>query len=151
MPGVQVGQEAPDFTLKDDTDTDWKLSDQRGQKVVLMFFPFAFSPVCQTEMCDVRDLRDDFAGSNAKVVGISRDSIWSLKTWKEQQGLNQTFLSDLTGDVARAYDAWNEDLARADRVTVIVDESGKVIYTTRTAHGGIARDHQEALAAVRGG
>ena len=146
---ITVGQQAPDFTLRDSDRQEVKLSDLRGQPVMIAFYPAAFSPVCSGEMCTIRDEWAGFEQAGAKVLAISRDGVWSLKAWKEQQGFKHTLLSDPKGEVARLYGAWNEDLALAERVTVVVDPEGKVTYVTRSPSIPTPRDQMEALEAVK--
>jgi peroxiredoxin len=146
---IKVGQDAPDFTLRDEERNEVKLSGLRGQPVMIMFYPAAFSPVCSGEMCTIRDEWAGFDGAGAKVLAISRDGVWSLKAWKEQQGFKNTLLSDPKGDVARLYGAWNEQAGIAERLTVVVDPQGKVTYVTRSASIPTPRDQMEALAAVK--
>jgi mycoredoxin-dependent peroxiredoxin len=90
---IKVGQQAPDFTLRDSDRQEVKLSDLRGQPVMIAFYPAAFSPVCEGEMCTIRDEWAGFAQAGAKVLAISRDGVWSLKAWKEQKGFQHTLLS----------------------------------------------------------
>jgi peroxiredoxin len=144
---IQVGQEAPDFTLRDEANQEVKLSDLRGQTVVLMFYPFDFSPVCQGEFCEVRDMWSDWEGTGATVFGISRDSVWAHKAWKEQQAFKHRLLADMNGDVARQYGAWN-DRGFANRRTVVIDKEGKVTSLDQTENPGVARDQKEVLAAA---
>ena len=144
----QVGEEAPDFTLRDETNQPVKLSDLRGQTVVLVFFPLAFSPICEGEMCEIRDIWSEFEGTGATVFGISRDSTWALKAWKEQKGLKNRFLSDMLGEVARTYGAWNEQRGIAERLTVIIDKDGKIAWTDRTENAGVARNQRSAVEAL---
>lgn len=145
---LQVGQEAPDFTLKDEQNQDVKLSELRGQAVVLEFFPLAFSPICEGEMCSIRDNWSEWEGTGATVFGVSRDSVWSLKAWKEQKGLKNRFLADMNGQVARQYGAWLEERGIAKRVTVVIDKTGKVSYSSETENPGVARNQQEIIAAA---
>ena len=146
---IQVGQEAPDFTLRDSDRQEVKLSDLRGQPVMVMFYPFAFSGVCEGEMCSIRDNWTEFEPTGAKVLAISRDSTHALRAWKEHAGLKHTLLSDANGAVAKEYGAWNEALTAAERLTVVIDKDGKVTYTTRSANLGTPRDQMEALAAIK--
>ncbi|MGI8554723.1 MAG: redoxin domain-containing protein [Dehalococcoidia bacterium] len=146
---IKVGQKAPDFTLNDESGTKVTLSALHGKPVLILFFPLAFSPVCEGEMCTIRDAWDDFAQAGATVLGISRDSTFALKAWKEQQGLKNAFLADMKGEVARRYGAWNEERGLAERLSVVVDKDGKVTYVTRSAGIPIARDQSEAIKAVR--
>jgi peroxiredoxin len=145
---VQVGQEAPDFTLRDEQNQPVTLSDLRGQTVVLMFYPHDFSPVCEGEFCSVRDMWSDWEGSGATVFGISRDSVWAHKAWKEQKSFKHRLLSDMNGDVARTYGAWNER-GFANRRTIVIDKSGKIASLDQTEHAGIARDMEQIQAAAR--
>ena len=146
---ITVGQEAPDFTLRDENREEVKLSALRGQPVMIAFYPFAFSSVCQGEMCTIRDAWGDFLATGAKVLAISRDNVFTLKAWKEQQGFKHTLLADMKGDVARQYGAWNEAVGAAERVTVVVDKGGKFSYVTRSENLGTPRDQMEALTALQ--
>ena len=108
---VQVGQEAPDFTLKDTDTQDVALSGFRGQKnVVLLFVPFAFTGVCTSELCSVRDNLGDYSKLDAEVLGISVDSPFAQKQWKEKESLNFTLVSDFNRDVSKAYGAQFDEL-----------------------------------------
>jgi peroxiredoxin len=100
---VQVGQEAPDFTLKSSDMEDVTLSSYRGNKnVVLLFVPLAFTGVCTQELCSVRDNLNDYASLNAEVLGLSVDSPFSQKEWKAKEGLNFTLVSDFNREVVQA-------------------------------------------------
>jgi peroxiredoxin len=145
---IQVGQPAPDFTLRDEQNQEVKLSDQRGQKVVLMFYPLDFSPICEGEFCEVRDRWSDWEGTGATVFGISRDSVWAHKAWKEQQGFKHRLLADMNGAVARLFGAWNEDRGIANRRTVVIDKDGVITAIDQTANPGVARDQGELIVAA---
>lgn len=147
MASVAVGQEAPDFTLKDDSNQEVKLSAFRGKPVVLVFYPLDFSPICTTEMCAYRDDWSLFEGKGAEILGISRDSVWSHKAFKEKEGLKSRLLADMKGDVARMYGCWNEAAAIAERLTVVIDRSGKITYVEHNSPAQI-RDEKKALAAL---
>ena len=147
---VEVGQEAPDFTLRDENNQPVHLADLRGQPVVLVFYPLDFSPVCTGEMCNFRDDWSEFEQSGAKVFGISRDSVWSHKAFKEKEGLKHGLLADMSGEVARLYGAWDEKAGLAERLTVVIDKDGKVVYTTKSANLATPRDHREVIAALQG-
>lgn len=149
MPEIpQPGQPAPDFTLRDENNQPVTLSQLRGQPVVLFFYPLDFSPVCTTEMCTVRDDYSDFEATGARVFGISRDSVYAHRAFKESQGLKQTLLSDMSGTVARQYGVWNEQANLAERGTFIIDRDGIVRWSS---HGPIpqVRDFNQALEALR--
>ena len=147
MAEIAPGREAPDFTLPDENGNNVRLSDLRGKPVVLVFLPAAFSPVCTDEMCAYRDDYSDFEAKGARVFSISVDSRWSLKAWKDAMGFKHTLLSDTTGDVARLYGCWNQELRLAERLTVVVDKDGIIRYTTRSEMSK-PRDYREALAAI---
>jgi peroxiredoxin len=146
--GVQVGQLAPDFTLEDENGNRITLSELRGQPVVLIFYPFDWSGICTKEMCTIRDNYNLWQATGARVFGISRDSKYSHRAWKEHLGLGYSLLADLRGDVARLYGAWNEQAYRADRMTVVIDPEGIVRYVIHN-DAGTMRDMGEALRAVR--
>lgn len=147
MADVTVGQEAPDFTARNESNEKVTLSELRGKPVVLMFFPLAFSPMCTSEMCAVRDDYSGFIDKGAQVFGISRDSMFALKAFKEKEGLKYSLLADMKGDVARMYGAWNEAVGLAERMTVIVDKDGKISYVQHNGLGQ-ARDQKDAIAAL---
>src|SRR5207302_8959053 len=92
---VEVGQQAPDFELKGSDGETHKLSDHRGNdNVVLVFYPFTFTGVCQGELCSLRDNIERFASANAQVYGISCDTVHAQKKWAEEQGFSFPVLSD---------------------------------------------------------
>ena len=130
---VQVGQEAPDFMLKDTETQDVALSSFRGQKnVVLLFVPFAFTGVCTSELCSVRDNLGTYGQLDAEVLGISVDSPFAQKQWKEKENLNFTLVSDFNRGVSKAYGAQFDDLMGfagvAKRAAFVIDKAGKVRY-----------------------
>ena len=130
---VQVGQDAPDFTLKNTDMQDVTLSALRGQKnVVLLFVPLAFTGVCTTELCSVRDNLQAYAQLNAEVFGVSVDSPFAQKAWKEKEKLNFTLLSDFNRQAVKAYGAQYESLIGlqgvAKRAAFVIDKQGKVRY-----------------------
>lgn len=130
---VQVGQEAPDFTLKNSDMEDVTLSSFRDNKnVVLLFVPLAFTGVCTQELCSVRDNLNAYSGLDAEVLGLSVDSPFSQKAWKEQEGLNFDLLSDFNREVVQAYGASYGDSfpfhGVAKRSAFVIDKSGVVRY-----------------------
>ena len=98
-----MGQTAPDFTLYDSAKNKVTLSDQRGQNVLLLFFPLAFTSTCTAELCSIRDNISFYNNVNAKVFGISVDSLHTLAKYKAEQNLNFTLLSDFNKDVSTMY------------------------------------------------
>ena len=147
MANVQVGQEAPDFTLKSESLQDVTLSSLRGKPVVIFFFPLAFSGFCTAEACAYRDDTALFEEKGAQIFGISRDSVFSLKAFKEKENLPYGLLADMKGTVAQLYGCWNEAAGIAERLTVVVDKDGKITYVEHNGPGQI-RDQKLALAAL---
>jgi mycoredoxin-dependent peroxiredoxin len=125
---IAVGQEAPDFQLRAHDGSSVKLSEQRGKNVVLVFYSFTFSGVCQGEVCELRDNLADFEAADAQVFGISCDTVPAQKMWVEQQGLNFPLLSDFWphGEVAKRYGVFNEALGAAMRGTFVIDKNGVI-------------------------
>ena len=127
---AEVGQEAPDFTLKATTGEEVTLSQYRGQQpVVLVFHPFTFTGVCEGELCAIRDDHTPFESAGAQVLVISCDPAPSQKAWAEQQGWTFPALSDFWphGAVSKEYGAFNDALGCANRVTVVIDQSGTIV------------------------
>jgi peroxiredoxin (alkyl hydroperoxide reductase subunit C) len=147
MANVEVGQEAPDFTLKNENNQDVTLSALRGKPVVLFFYPLDFSPLCTAEACAYRDDTSLFEGKDAQIFGISRDSTWTHKAFKEKEGLPYSLLADMKGKVAQVYGCWNEAAGIAERLTVVIDGGGKITYVEHNGPGQI-RDQKQALAAL---
>ncbi len=147
MASVTVGQEAPDFALRDENNQEVRLSSLRGAPVVLVFYPADFSPICTSELCSIRDDFSAFEAKGAKVFGISRDTLWAHKAFREKEGLKHGLLADPKGDVARLYGCWNEQFAIAERLTVVLDADGTIRYVTHKPPLE-ARDHKEAVAAL---
>lgn len=128
---VAVGDAAPDFELKDQTGQPVRLSDYRGKKaVVLVFYPFTFSSLCEGELCSIRDEIGVFCNDDVQTLAISVDSPFAHKVWAEQQGYQFPLLSDFWphGEVARTYGVFNDTLGCALRGTFIIDRDGEVIY-----------------------
>jgi peroxiredoxin len=125
---VEVGDSAPDFQLTDQHGTPVKLSDFRGKKVVLIFYPLAFSGVCQGELCEIRDELPKFGGDDVQVLTVSVDSMFSHRSWAEQQGYEFPLLSDFWphGKVAQEYGVFDDARGVATRGTFIIDTAGVV-------------------------
>jgi glutaredoxin-dependent peroxiredoxin len=130
---AEVGSKAPDFTLVNQDRAPVKLSEQIGSgKIVLAFFPGAFSGVCTKEMCTLRDSMSQIAALGAKVFGISTDTFFTLKAWGDQQKLGFPLLSDYNKEAIRAYDVVNPDMVGlkniARRAVIVIDTEGIVSY-----------------------
>jgi peroxiredoxin len=147
MASVEVGQEAPAFTLRNENNQEVTLSSLRGKPVVLVFYSLDFSPFCTTEMCAYRDDFSLFEGKGAQIFGISRDSSWTHKAFKEKEGLGHSLLADMKGKVAQLYGCWNEAAGIAERLTVVIDKDGTIRYVEHNGPGQI-RDQRNALAAL---
>jgi peroxiredoxin Q/BCP len=126
--GNQVGNTAPDFTLKDGDGNNWKLSDQKGKVVVMLFYPGDETPVCTAQLCSVRDRWDDYAATGATVVGISMDSVDSHKKFTENRNLPMTLLSDAGGEVSKLYDSTSWFPGRSARSVIVIDKNGVIRY-----------------------
>ena len=130
---LQIGQAAPDFTLYDSDKKQVSLNEYRGNNVLLLFFPFAFSSVCTAELCAVRDNISRYNAVQAKVFGISVDSLYTLAKFKAEQNLNFILLSDFNKEVSYAYQAYYETFSYgmkgvSKRAAFIVDKAGLLQY-----------------------
>jgi peroxiredoxin len=128
---ADVGAKAPDFTLPNEDRQPVTLSEQvKNGPVVLAFVPAAFSGVCTKELCTFRDSLAELNKANATVLGISVDTFFTLKAWKDAQGLNFPLLSDFNKDVIRSYGVFNEDMIGlkgiAKRAVFVIDRNGVV-------------------------
>jgi peroxiredoxin len=130
---VQVGQKAPDFSLKTNKMKDFKLSEYQGkQNVVILFVPLAFTGVCTKEFCSVRDDINTMQNENTQVVGISVDSPFSLDAWATKESYNFPLLSDFNKEVSASYGSIYENLLGfkgvSKRSAFVVDKKGVVQY-----------------------
>jgi peroxiredoxin len=127
---VDVGSQAPDFTLMNQDRQPVTLSAQRGKPVVLAFFPAAFSSVCQKELCTFRDSLAKLGDAPAQVYGVSVDTFFTLKAFHDQQHFNFPLLSDFNKQVIRDYGVFNEDMIGlkgiAKRSVFVIDGGGVV-------------------------
>jgi mycoredoxin-dependent peroxiredoxin len=142
---LEIGQPAPDFELRDQHGQQVTLSSFRGSRAVtVMFYPFAFSGVCTGELCSVRDDLPTFESDDVQVLAVSCDPMFALRAFAERDGLTFPLLSDFWphGEVARAYDVFNEERGCANRSTFIVDKSGLLRWTVHNEMPQ-ARDLQE--------
>jgi len=149
---VEIGTVAPDFTLKNSEGEEVTLSSLRGKKVVVMFYPFAFTGICTGELCAVRDNTDGFIDEDTVVLSISCDSVPTLKNFAAQENFSHALLSDFWphGEVSRAYGVFNDERGMAIRGTFILDREGVVRWSIIN-QPGLARstaEYKEALAAI---
>jgi len=130
---IEAGEKAPDFKLLSDEGREVSLSDFRGKKVVLYFYPKDMTPGCTKEACSFSDGSEDIAKQNAVVLGISADSPESHKKFKEKHRLTFPLLSDVNKEVIQAYGVWKEKslygrkFMGIERTTFIIDEEGTII------------------------
>jgi peroxiredoxin Q/BCP len=129
---LELGDKAPSFTLPDQNGGSVKLSDLRGQTVVLYFYPRADTPGCTTQACGVRDRSADYKRAGALVIGISPDEVGAVKKFADKFDLGFTLLADADHAVAEAYGTWVEKsmygkkYMAVQRATFIVDRDGKI-------------------------
>jgi len=131
---IEIGQPAPDFTLYDSEKKQVSLNDLKGQNILLLFFPLAFTSTCTKELCSVRDNISWYNNINAKVLAISVDSLHTLAKYKEEQKLNFTLLSDFNKEVSTAYSSIYEMFGYnmkgvSKRSAFVVDKKGIIRYT----------------------
>lgn len=149
---LQKGDSAPNFTLLNTKNEQVSLSDYKGKKVVVLFFPLAFTGVCTAELCSVRDSIADYNNLNTEVLGISVDSPFTLAKFKEEQKLNFTLLSDFNKDVSQKYESFYVDFVLglkgvSKRSAFVIDEEGALLYTEVLENAGEQPDF-EAVKAV---
>jgi peroxiredoxin len=126
---VEVGEQAPDFELKDQHGSPVRLSSFRGTKnVVLVFYPLAFSGVCTGELCALRDDFPEVNREDVELLTVSVDSTFVLRTWADRDNFDFSLLSDFWphGEVAKLYGVFDEDKGVATRGTFIIDKAGVI-------------------------
>jgi peroxiredoxin len=139
---IQTGQQAPEFTLFDTEKNKVSLAEQKGSNVVLLFFPLAFTGTCTAELCNVRDNIGIYNNTNAKVFGISVDSLFTLGKFRAEQNLNFPLLSDFNKTASVAYDVLYETFPAFEmqgvskRAAFVIDKEGFVRYTEICATPG---------------
>lgn len=153
--GLQIGAPAPDFKLFSSELKEVSLADFKGKKVVLQFFPMAFTGVCTTQLCTMRDSFGFYQGMNAAVLGISVDSPFTLARFKEDQAYQFPLLSDFNKETSTAYDAIYEEFAFnlkgvSKRAAFVIDEEGKIIYAEVLESAGDLPDFNAIKAVVEG-
>ncbi|MDH5450655.1 MAG: thioredoxin-dependent thiol peroxidase [Candidatus Bathyarchaeota archaeon] len=127
---VEEGEEAPNFTLQADDGREVSLSDYRGKKVVLYFYPKDGTPGCTQEAVEFRNLSKEFEKEDIMILGVSKDSVKSHQNFKQKHGLPFTLLSDPEGKVLDLYDVWKKrslygrTFMGTERTTFLIDENG---------------------------
>lgn len=138
---LQVGDQAPDFKLFSSELKEVSLADYKGKKLVVHFFPMAFTGTCTTQLCTMRDSFGYYEGMNASVVGISVDSPFTLAKFKEDQAYQFPLLSDFNKEASTAYGALYEEFVFnlkgvSKRAAFVIDEEGKVVYVEVLENAG---------------
>jgi peroxiredoxin len=148
---VDVGDLAPDFVLNDQDKQPVRLSDLRGKKVVLVFYPRSFTGLCEGELCAIRDRITDFSNDDVQTVAVSCDTEAVHKKWADEQGYTFPLLADFWphGEVARTYGVLNEDFGVALRATFVLDRDGVVAHKVVNALGDV-RDQDECAKVLAG-
>jgi peroxiredoxin (alkyl hydroperoxide reductase subunit C) len=139
---IQVGEQAPDFTLRDQNNEEFTLSSRRGESAVLVvFYPLAFTGICTGELCAIRDDLPVFSNDELQTVAISVDSVYSHKIWAEREGFDFPLLADFWphGEVAQRYGVFNDEMGYANRGTFLVDDAG-IVRFAELNRPGVGRD-----------
>ena len=149
-----VNDIAPDFTLVDQDKAPHTLSDYRGKKVVLAFYPAAFTGVCTKEMCTFQDSLAQLNDANAVVFGISPNSPFTQKAFADANGITFRLLADYDRQAVRAYGLALDDFAgltnftASHRAVYVVDETGQITYEWVGPHPGHEPDYEAVLSAL---
>lgn len=146
---MKVGDDAPDFTLKDESGNDWNLNTQKGKTVVLIFYPGDNTPVCTKQLCSVSNNWDEYLKTGAEIVGISTDSVDSHKSFSAKYNFPFTLLSDEKGESIEKYGVKSWLPGRSARAVVVIDKDGKVAYHKVQAISLFRPDDAEVLKAIK--
>jgi len=148
---IEVGQEAPDFTLRDTENDEVTLSSFRGRRnVVLVFYPLAFSPTCTRQLTAMGAREAEYAGAGAQIVGVSVDSRWAQRAFAVSLGLRDTILLadfEPKGAVARAYDVYLDERGFSARASFVIDGSG-IVRSAVTVPSSETPDEDEYFATL---
>jgi glutaredoxin-dependent peroxiredoxin len=150
---LQIGDLAPDFKLFNTEKTEVSLSDFKGQKVVVLFFPLAFTGVCTAELCSLRDDINTYAGLHAQVLAISVDSLFTLEKFKAEQSLPFPLLSDFNREASTAFGSLYDNFVLgmkgvSKRSAFVVDENGKIAYAEVLDDAGQIPNFEKVKAAL---
>jgi len=148
---IEIGHAAPEFSLKDQDGNVVSLSDYAGkQAVALVFYPFTFTGVCEGELCAIRDDYAEFEAAGVQVLACSCDTRFAQAQWATQQGYQFAVLSDFWphGEVAKAYDVFNDALGCAMRATFLIGKDGTIVDAFETPDLGTAREKSRYAEAI---
>lgn len=139
---IQTGTKAPDFTLFNTDKKEVSLKDFSGKKLIINFFPAAFTGTCTEQLCTNSDALSGYNDLGADVVGVSVDMAFSLAVFKKEKNIRFDLLSDFNKTMIRDYDFYLENFSLgykgvAKRGVVVIDENGTVIYSEETANPGV--------------
>jgi peroxiredoxin len=125
---IEAGESAPEFTLPNHRGEPVSLSDFRGRKVMLVFYPADFSPVCSDQLSIYQEVLDEIDDAGVQLLGISVDSSWTHNAFRKQLGLDIPLLADFhpKGEVSRSYGAYIDDYGTSNRSLVLIDDEGVV-------------------------
>lgn len=143
------GQPAPDFALPDGAGAQWRLSDHRGQVVVLLFYPGDETPICTRQMCSVRDRWEDYVATGAEVVGLSTNTVDSHKNFTEHHDLPLRLLADVDRQVADLYGAQSLIPGKVARSVFVIDANGVIRYRDVRPLGLFRPSDDATIAAIR--
>jgi peroxiredoxin Q/BCP len=146
---MNINEPAPDFSLPDGDGKQWRLSDHRGQVVVLLFYPGDETPVCTRQMCSVRDRWDDYMATGAEVVGISSDSVESHRKFAEHHKLPLRLLSDANGEASKLYGARSLIPGKVARSVFVIDANGILRHSDIRPLGLFKPKDDETIAAIK--
>ncbi len=146
---AQVGTEAPDFALRDGEGVEWRLSDQRGKVVVLLFYPGDETPICTRQMCSVRDRWEDYAATGAEVVGLSTNTVDSHKSFAEHHNLPLRLLADVDRKVADLYGAQSLIPGKVARSVFVIDRNGVIRHRDVRPLGLFRPKDDDIIKAIR--
>ncbi len=135
---IAAGEQAPDFTLRNQEGEDVSLTDFKGRKVLLVFYPADFSSVCSDQFSIYQEVKPELAAKGVEVVGISVDGPHAHKAFQEKLGIDTTLLADFEpkGEVAKAYGSYLDGPGIANRTLVLVDEDGTVAWSYESPSPG---------------
>jgi glutaredoxin-dependent peroxiredoxin len=150
---IQIGDKAPDFKLFNTEKNEVSLSDFKGQKVVVLFFPLAFTGVCTAELCSLRDDIASYTGIGAQVLAISVDSLFTLEKFKAEQNLPFTLLADFNKEASAAYGSLYENFVLgmkgvSKRSAFVVNEEGNISYAEVLEDAGQVPKFEKVKAAL---
>jgi peroxiredoxin Q/BCP len=145
----QENQAAPDFLLRDGDGADWRLSDQRGKVVVLLFYPGDETPICTRQMCSVRDRWQDYVTTGAEVVGISTNTVDSHKSFAEHHDLPLRLLADVDRRIADLYGAQSLIPGKVARSVFVIDANGIIRHRDVRPLGLFRPRDDDVIAAIR--